>query len=103
MNPIIYYDNTRRLMFGKYQGEPVWDIIKKDPQYISWCTDNIDNFKLSEKEISYCNNCLRKISYEISRMPGWYKRKYGYWRNWQRRGWEYNGGGYGCGDRNLYG
>lgn len=31
MNPILYYDNTRRLMFGKYQGEPLWDIIKKDP------------------------------------------------------------------------
>lgn len=102
MNPILYYDNSRRLMFDKYQGEPVWDIIKKDPEYISWCNDNIDNFKLTYKEIGYYNYCLRHISYEKSKMAHWYKRKYGKMTNWQREGWKWSGG-YGCGDRNLYG
>lgn len=157
MNPILYYDNHRRLMFGKYEGEPLWDIIKKDPQYIRyciekfenfklsdtercyldrqlpdmlewkdgnkvfskgeykgrtlwsvigsnpkyvyWCLDNVDGFVLSDKEENFLVRCYHKQEYERSRRIS----NAIYWRNWRSHNYNYHSGGYGCGDRNLYG
>ena len=44
MEPILWFENTRRLMFGKYEGEPVWDIIERDPNYIIYCLEILIDF-----------------------------------------------------------
>lgn len=85
-------------MFGKYEGEPVWDIISKDPDYIDFCLENVDRFELTENEKSRLRYIRRKQAYERDRR----RRNAIYWHNFKYGGGNY-GGGYGCGDRNLYG
>lgn len=98
MKPILWFENTRRLMFGKYEGEPVWDIISKDPNYIIYCLENVDRFELTENEKSRLRYIRGKQEYERNRR----RRNAIYWHNFKYGGGNY-GGGYGCGDRNLYG
>ena len=43
------YGLYNRLKFGKYKGEYVQDVIEKDPDYLLWCLDNIDWFKLTKE------------------------------------------------------
>ena len=38
------------LNFGKYKGETVEEVYQKDASYLQWCLENIERFKLSEKE-----------------------------------------------------
>ena len=37
------------LAFGKYKGYKIGDVIAHDAQYIEWCVDNIDTFKVTEE------------------------------------------------------
>ena len=38
--------------FGKYKGQTIDDVCEKDPQYLLWCHDNLNNFTLSREDIS---------------------------------------------------
>ena len=98
MEPILWFENTRRLMFGKYEGEPVWDIIELDPNYIIYCLENIDRFQLTKNEKSRLRYIRMKQEYERTRR----RSNAIYWHNFKYGGGNYVGG-YGCGDRNLYG
>lgn len=44
------FTNNARFDFGKYKGQLIGKIIIKDKSYIDWCLNNIDNFKLTDKE-----------------------------------------------------
>lgn len=47
--------NTR-LCFGKHEGKLISTVIREDPQYILWCLENIDDFRLdwkAERELDY--------------------------------------------------
>ena len=37
--------------FGKHKGFPLCFIIAKDPSYIYWCVNNINEFRLSQETI----------------------------------------------------
>jgi len=40
------------LNFGKYKGETIKYVYERDASYLQWCLENIERFKLSEKETS---------------------------------------------------
>ena len=40
----------RKFWFGKYKGEPIINICKLDKNYIKWCLNNIEGFKLTTFE-----------------------------------------------------
>lgn len=42
------YSSDDILKFGKYKGQKVKEIAKRDPNYLRWCLNNIDSFKLNE-------------------------------------------------------
>ncbi len=44
-----------RLTFGKYSGEPLHQIIEKDPEYILWVHNNVKFFPLRPKELNHLN------------------------------------------------
>lgn len=37
------------LMFGKYKGMTLEEVIYEDPGYIQWCIENIKDFVLADK------------------------------------------------------
>lgn len=43
------YDLDTCLLFGKYKGYTIQEIIKKDPEYLAWAIDEIDGFELTNE------------------------------------------------------
>jgi len=37
------------LNFGLYEGRPIGEIMKQEPDYIDWCVKNFTGFKLWKK------------------------------------------------------
>lgn len=51
---IKYYGLEDLLLFGKYKGLSIREVIDRDINYISWCLDNIPTFNLSmDAECAY--------------------------------------------------
>ena len=46
INNSTLFELTSKLTFGRYKGKILRNIIKKDPDYIAWCFDNIKWFDL---------------------------------------------------------
>ena len=66
MYSFIKPDNT--FLFGKYKGEKIITIIKRDAQYVHWCIENnIIELKNKELQDTY------EIQYDIQRA---YRRGY---------------------------
>ena len=42
-----FYDLDDVFTFGKYEGQTIADVYEKDPKYIKYCQDNIDEFYVS--------------------------------------------------------
>ncbi len=42
------YDLNSILNYGKYKGETIENIIKKDSQYIGWCISDIEDFYITD-------------------------------------------------------
>ena len=38
------------LNFGKYKGDTIREVYERDASYLQWCLENIERFKLSDKE-----------------------------------------------------
>lgn len=55
--------NNRVLEFGIYKGQSISDIIKKDPQYVAWCLNNMNRraFKLNKEEKELYNQSIKEI------------------------------------------
>lgn len=43
-----FYDVDARFTFGKYEGLSLAEVFAKDPKYIDYCTNNIDEFYVSK-------------------------------------------------------
>lgn len=41
----------RRFTFGKYKGLSILSVIERDPEYVRWCTENIEWFELNGNEM----------------------------------------------------
>lgn len=52
------------LMFGKYKGVEVEQVISCEPQYIQWCLYNIEGFSLSERHKKLLEHCLSDFQYD---------------------------------------
>lgn len=42
-----FYDVDSIFTFGKYEGETLAEVFEKDPKYIKYCEENIDDFYIS--------------------------------------------------------
>ncbi|MDO8897970.1 MAG: hypothetical protein Q7V19_10000 [Bacteroidales bacterium] len=42
-----FYDVDSEFTFGKYEGKTIKEIFEKDPKYIDFCFNNIDEFYVS--------------------------------------------------------
>ncbi|MBS4061762.1 MAG: hypothetical protein KG029_15285 [Bacteroidetes bacterium] len=42
-----FYDADSEFTFGKYEGKTIKEIFEKDPKYIDFCFNNIDEFYVS--------------------------------------------------------
>lgn len=42
-----FYDIDDIFTFGKYEGETLAEVFEKDPKYIKYCEENIDDFYVS--------------------------------------------------------
>lgn len=42
-----FYDIDDIFTFGKYEGETLTEVFEKDPKYIKYCEENIDDFYVS--------------------------------------------------------
>lgn len=42
-----FYDVDSIFTFGKYEGETLADVFEKDPKYIKYCQENIDEFYIA--------------------------------------------------------
>lgn len=50
--------DDRVMKFGKYEGERIIDLIKNNPDYITWCWKNIKYFHLNHVEAELLDNVL---------------------------------------------
>lgn len=53
MKQVHIYTLTDCLTFGKYRGRSIQDVLQKEPQYIQWCLQNVEGFKLDKAAWSY--------------------------------------------------
>ena len=49
---------TDELKFGKYSGLSVREVIEDDPEYIEWCLDEVDSFKLNDEAMALFDEYL---------------------------------------------
>jgi hypothetical protein len=42
-----FYDTDSEFTFGKYEGKTIKEVFEKDPKYIDFCFNNIDEFYVS--------------------------------------------------------
>lgn len=42
-----FYDVESKFTFGKYEGKTIAEVFQKDPKYIDYCFNNIDEFYVS--------------------------------------------------------
>lgn len=42
-----FYDIDTEFTFGKYEGKTIQEVFEKDPKYIDFCFNNIDEFYVS--------------------------------------------------------
>lgn len=62
-----HYKIGDRLRFGKYNREPLEDIIRADPDYITWCLDNMKGFTMSYEALDLMDVMLgRSPEHSIS-------------------------------------
>ena len=56
-----FYDIDDIFTFGKYENETLAEVYEKDPKYIKYCQDNIDDFYISSSVMKELKN-LKKMS-----------------------------------------
>lgn len=44
--------------FGKYIGEHILDVIDENPNYVLWCHNNVDWFKLTDDGFDYVTDTI---------------------------------------------
>jgi hypothetical protein len=44
-----FKDEHQLLNFGQFEGKPIGEVMKSNPDYIEWCVENFKGFKLWKK------------------------------------------------------
>jgi hypothetical protein len=59
-----------RMMFGKYKGMSVTNVLRINPSYFGWCKNNVRGFRFSKRDyeiylewLSLCQNHLSHTGY----------------------------------------
>lgn len=56
-----FYDVDDIFTFGKYENDTLAEVYEKDPKYIKYCQDNIDDFYISPSVLKELKN-MKKMS-----------------------------------------
>lgn len=56
-----FYDVDDIFTFGKYENDTLAEVYEKDPKYIKYCQDNIDDFYISPSVLKELKN-IKKMS-----------------------------------------
>ena len=43
------YERQDVLLFGKYKGKTIAEVLKIDSSYLNWCLTNVGSFKVSDE------------------------------------------------------
>ena len=54
-----FYDVDSIFTFGKYEGETLAEVFEKDPKYIKYCEENIDDFYISPEVLKELRSTSR--------------------------------------------
>ena len=54
-----FYDVDSIFTFGKYEGETLAEVFEKDPKYIKYCQENIDEFYISPEVLKELRSTSR--------------------------------------------
>lgn len=54
-----FYDVDDIFTFGKYENDTLAEVYEKDPKYIKYCQDNIDDFYISPSVLKELKNIKR--------------------------------------------
>lgn len=57
-----FYDLDDVFTFGKYEGSTISEVYQKDPKYIKYCEDNIDEFYVSPSLMRELKSMGRSMS-----------------------------------------
>jgi hypothetical protein len=57
-----FYDVDSMFTFGKYEGMTIAEVYEKDPKYIKYCQDNIDEFYVSPSVLKELKSMGRSAS-----------------------------------------
>lgn len=66
-----FYDIDSVFTFGKYEGETLAEVFEKDPKYINYCQENIDDFYISPsvlKELKSTSRDNRLLNANLDEM-----------------------------------
>jgi hypothetical protein len=57
-----FYDIDTEFTFGKYEGKTIQEVFEKDPKYIDFCFNNIDEFYVSPEVLKELRQMDPKFS-----------------------------------------
>ena len=57
-----FYDIDSVFSFGKYEGMTIAEVYEKDPKYIKYCEENIDEFYVSPSVMRELKSMSRSIN-----------------------------------------
>jgi hypothetical protein len=60
-----FYDVDSEFTFGKYEGKTLKEVFEKDPKYIDFCFNNIDEFYVSPTVLKELKSGSSKIAAPI--------------------------------------
>lgn len=61
-NDMKFYDIDSVFAFGKYEGQTIAEVYEKDPKYLKYCEENIDEFYVSPSVMRELKSMNRSIN-----------------------------------------
>jgi len=69
---MILSENSK-LLFPKYKGKTVKEIVEIDPQYIVWLSENIEGLTIQSEVLQKCNNRIEYLD-SLRKKPSYSSR-----------------------------
>ncbi len=60
-----FYDIDTEFTFGKYEGKTIKEVFEKDPKYIDFCLNNIDEFYVSPSVLKELKSISNKVNLSL--------------------------------------
>ena len=57
-----FYDVDSIFTFGKYEGETLAEVFEKDPKYIKYCEENIDDFYIAPDVLKELRDFMNQMN-----------------------------------------